>query len=142
MENKIYNIRSKTPLFTYIFKKVSGYLILLTLIVLLLIKYYFPQLQTQLSHKCFTILFIIELFIYSFSRDKIEDERVVFIKYKALAGSLLFSIIYTFIIPFFQYLFASEPMELKGQELIICMLIMFNIFFFLLKRGERNEDIN
>jgi uncharacterized membrane protein YbjE (DUF340 family) len=85
-------------------------------------------------------LFIVGLALYAFSKDKIEDERILAIRYKSLAGALILSIIYCLVVSVLNVVMGD--FQLSGQELIIIALIIYILCFTFLKRLDNNESID
>lgn len=85
-------------------------------------------------------LFIVGLALYAFSKDKIEDERLLAIRHKSLSGAFIFSIIYCLLISLFN-LYVGD-FQLSAQELVMVTLIIYILCFTFLKRSDNNESID
>ena len=85
-------------------------------------------------------LVIIGLAFYIFSKDKIEDERIIAIRHKSLSGAFIFSIIYCLLISLFN-LYIGD-FQLSAQELVMVTLIIYILCFTFLKRSDNNENID
>ncbi|RFZ81855.1 hypothetical protein DYU05_18725 [Mucilaginibacter terrenus] len=84
--------------------------------------------------------FIVGLAVIAFSKETIEDERILAIRTKSLSAAFLFSIIFCLCISALNFILGD--FELSGHELTIVALIIYLLFFAYLKRLDGNESID
>ncbi|RKR80321.1 hypothetical protein BDD43_0418 [Mucilaginibacter gracilis] len=138
MEIKVYKKRGMR-LLPNSFKTVGVIVVLTSFTVAVLIKCLWPQFGIDIMPLLLIDLIIIGLFLISISKDKIEDERIMFIRLNAMAFAFGFATIYTLVAPFVPPMFGDLIKDITGQVVIMNMLMMYLIWFWLLKRTGKNE---
>ena len=138
MEIKVYKKR-EMKLLPNSFKTVGAIVVLTSFTVAVLTKWLWPQFEKAIMGFMVMDLIIIGLFLIAISKDKIEDERIIFIRLNAMAFAFGFAIIYTLVYPFVGSMFGDLIKDITGQGVILNMLIMYLIWFWLLKRTGKNE---
>lgn len=122
------------PLQSNAWQKSTGILLVLLLIVRLMVNSSLLDLSmlfTELNAKDLIDLIIVgSLFIFSFSKEKIEDERVHRLRYKSLTGTFIFVMATIIVFAFSQIL--SGELALFSENILIIpftALIAFQIVF-------------
>lgn len=121
------------------FKKIAIVLIIGTIITGVVLRLVLAPHNIYIK-TIFMDLFIIGLALYAFSKDKIEDERILEIRYRSFAFAFIFLIVYGLLISVFN-LFIGD-FQLNSQELIMASLVAFIVCFTLLKRSDNNESVD
>ncbi|TWR28480.1 hypothetical protein FPZ42_04470 [Mucilaginibacter achroorhodeus] len=121
------------------FKFIGAGLSLVAVTVSIIFRLINFQLNSQLKETLLSLV-IIGLGLLAFSKERFEDERILAIRYKCLAGTVLFSTIFTTIFTVANIIF--DDILLSGQQLIITTLLIYILLFNLLKRNDNNENID
>ncbi len=74
------------------------------------------------------------LFFFALSKNKIEDERTLGLRLKAMAFAFLWGVLYVVVWPLVNHLFKFSLKALSGQQVMFSMLIVYLIIFFLQKK--------
>jgi hypothetical protein len=119
------------------FKKVGLLLILITIIFAVIYQFILFKKSSVLSKHIFLDTLIIGLFLFSFANEKLEDERIMLIRLKAIAQAFVFALTITIISPVFFAVFGNELRDLSSIEVILNMLTMYNISFYIQKRADK-----
>jgi hypothetical protein len=95
---------------------------------------------TPTSKEVFRLLsmnaFILGLLFIAWARDKVEDELTIAIRQKSMVMAFLLTVLYVIIKPFIDMLVKSPIADLKGQELVFNMLLVYLSLYFLQKKGR------
>lgn len=73
--------------------------------------------------------FILGLFIFAWAKSKVEDELTVAIRMKAMGFSSMWAVMYVIFNPIIDMLFHDPIADLKGQELVLSMLLVYLLLF-------------
>ena len=135
MENK--KKKLDLVLFPGYFKVLGVALVLLAFVVPITIK--LLHIEVGLDQKEFfrEIVFSainLGLFFFALSGNKIEDERTLGIRMKAMAFAFLWGVLYVVVWPLVNYFFKFSSKALSGQQIMLSMLIVYLIIFYLQKR--------
>ncbi|MDO5636060.1 MAG: hypothetical protein Q4G18_02260 [Myroides sp.] len=88
---------------------------------------YFTWLNDEISNEIITTLYIVSGIILAFSKEKIEDEFIQSIRFKALVQSTYFTYAITLICVFFTY---GIPFFSVVTLLIFVNLLILNTFYY------------
>jgi hypothetical protein len=144
MESKIYT--SKKPkskdeagLLPHYFKKVGITVMLLAFVAAVVVKTLNIQV-TAGNKEVFRLLimngFILGLLFVAWAKDKIEDEMTVAIRLKAMGWSFIWAVLFVIIKPFVHILFKDPVSDLKSQELVLSMLLVYMLMYYAQKKGR------
>jgi hypothetical protein len=137
MEKKLR--KDKIWLFPNYFKRIGLVVIIFPIIAIIIIKVFgieFTQTQREIL-KIFSMNFLdLGLLFVAFSKDKIEDELIIQIRFKAMAISFIFAAAYSIMNPLTYLIFNDPIKELSSQQLVGSMLLFYLIWFYLLKRNR------
>lgn len=81
---------------------------------------------------------IFGIVIIAFSRNKGEDELMVLLRLKALAGAFMVGMFEVILAPVFDHKFNVNELGGSGGKLVFKMLIMYFVFFYILRRKHNN----
>jgi cytochrome c biogenesis protein CcdA len=115
------------------FKIVGIAVILSSFVVMYLLKNVFTPEQKPIAKVISLNIAIIGLFFIAWTRDKIEDEMSVQMRFHSMAGAFLFGFMYAVLHPFIGFFLNDPELDISGQQLIMTML-MFFIFTYAIKR--------
>jgi hypothetical protein len=120
------------------FKKIGVVLIVLTFAPILFIKLMGVDISLY-DKNLFRIitfdLFILGLLFVVWAKDKIEDERVIFIKFKSMAWAFFLAVLFALVKPLMDFVFEYRVADLPSQILVISMLVVYILFYFIQKRS-------
>jgi hypothetical protein len=137
MEKKLH--KNQLRLLPNYFKKIGLGVFILTFIALMIVKLSgieFTQIQREIYKFIVMNFTTLSLLFVAFSRDKIEDELVIQIRFKAMAISFIFAAAYSIMNPLTYLIFHDPIKELSSQLLVESMLLFYLIWFYLLKRSR------
>lgn len=144
MESKVYTAkkqkrRNEAGLLPHFFKKVGIAVMLLAFVPAVVVKAVGLQL-TPLNKDVFRLLtmnaFILGLLFVAWAKDKVEDELTVAIRFKAMGWSFLWAVLFVIIRPFVDLLFTGAMADLKSQELVFSMLLVYLLLYYVQKKGR------
>jgi hypothetical protein len=144
MENSLYTRErksrgNKTGLLPNYFKKIGIAVMVLAFVPALLVKALgigVSPAQKE-AFKLLTMDFIIlGLLFIAWAKDKTEDEMTVALRLKAMGFAFIWAVLYAVGKPFTDLLFADTLADLKAQELVLSMLLVYLMMFFLQKKGR------
>jgi hypothetical protein len=125
------------------FKKIGIAVIVVAVATLLLLKPFIIDATPETKEFAKVAIFnfiILGVFFFAWSTNKIEDEMTLQIRLKAVLGSFIFIIAYTFIYPFISFfVFSDNNMELSTQQAILTMLFIFIMTHRMMLKGMNNE---
>lgn len=148
MENILVNMetKSKTTLFRLLprYFKVIG-IILIGLAIGTVVLRASLDIELIASHKKWNLilimnLLILGLFFISLSKDRVEDEMTMIIRLNSMAGTFVFSVVYTIVMPITSSLlnnidyFKGVTTELTASGLVLTMLLVYLQFYYFHKR--------
>jgi hypothetical protein len=136
MERKI--LRKEPRFLSVYFKWVGVTIILLALVHGIIMKAMNVELQPDQKEifRIFTMnAFILGLLFIALSRDKFEHEGIGSVRFKAMAWSFIWAVIYVIVSPFIDLLFKDPVEDLSGQQVVMSMLFIYLLMFYLQKKG-------
>jgi hypothetical protein len=80
--------------------------------------------------------FILGLLLIACARDKVEDELTIAIRHKSMIMGFIWGVLYLIIKPLIDMLVKDPITDLKGQELVLSMLLVFLLMYFVQKKGR------
>jgi hypothetical protein len=119
------------------FKVVGILVIALTLPSAAFIRPYIEPHHYQLAKAVTFNMIILGLFLIAWSRDKIEDEMSIHLRFQAMGGAFLFGVMICIINPLVAFLSSSPDFDIQGQQPIMAMLIVFIIVYTVKKRSNK-----
>jgi hypothetical protein len=122
------------------FKKMGIGIILIALLTGLSIKlWHIEMMPTQKAFfKAFTMNgFILGLLFVAFAKEKIEDEMIAQMRLKAMSQTFIWAVLYVIIRPFMDLVFRDPVQDLKGQELVLAMLLGYLLNFHIQKFSNK-----
>ena len=144
MESKFYTMEkrknsSEIGLLPNIFKKVGIAVMLLAFVPAIVAKAVNIPL-TAANKEVFRLLtmnaFILGLLFVAWAKDKVEDELTFAIRLKAMGWAFIWAILFVIIKPFVNMLFNDPVADMKSQELVLSMLIVYLLMYFIQKKGR------
>jgi len=78
---------------------------------------------------------ILGLFLIAWSRDKIEDEMSVHLRFNAMALSFIFGVMFCIMHPIVNLILGDTDFNLPGYQLVMTMLLFF-IFTYTIKKNS------
>lgn len=150
MENLLVNVetKKKTTSFRLLprYFKVIGIVLIGLAIGIVVLK---ASLDIELiaSHKKWNEILVMDLLILgllliSLSKDRVEDEMTMIIRLNSIAGTFVFSVIYTVVMPITSSLlnridyFKGATTELTASGLVFTMLLVYLQFYYFQKRSR------
>lgn len=131
--------KNEIRLFPNHFKKVGALLILLAFIAAPIPRLFHLNL-TQAKQDVFKLMafncIILGLFLIAWAKDKIEDEMTLLIRLKAVSWAFGLAVMLVIINPLMDLVFNDPIIVMKGQELIIQMLLVYLVMYHLFKKGR------
>lgn len=119
------------------FKTVGMVVMVLAIASLVLVKVMHVQIDSPAKEllRILTVdLFLVGLLCIAFARDRMEDEMTTELRIRSMASAFLFAVIFVMVMPIIS-LVAGDPIEdMKGQQVIITMLIIYLLRFYTSKR--------
>ena len=85
-----------------------------------------------------TIILITGLMTIAWTREKVEDEFTLRVRYKCMAFAFILAILYVIAAPIFVMTIGNIPSYLGATELVIGMLLVYLASFSFQKRGQKN----
>ena len=134
MESK--SVKKELKLLPQYFKKIGILVMILSFATAVIVKSrYADLLQSQKDlFRVFTLnAFILGLFFIAWSKDKIEDEMIIAIRYKAMAWTFSFVVIYVIVSPIVDLFFNGPERILSSQQVVMSMLFSYLIMYYLQK---------
>lgn len=135
MENKRKN--QDLVLFPGYFKIIGIALVLLAFVVSIMIKLLHIEIgfdQKEFFREIIFSAMNLGLIFFALSKNKIEDERTLGLRLKAMAFAFLWGVIYVVVWPLVNHLFKFSLKALSGQQVMFSMLIVYLIIFYLQKK--------
>jgi hypothetical protein len=90
------------------------------------------------SNEVFRLLsmnaFIVGLLFIAWARDKVEDELTVAIRQNSMLVAFIWGVLNVIIKPFIDMLVKDPVKDLKAQELISSMLLIYLVLYFVQKK--------
>jgi hypothetical protein len=77
---------------------------------------------------------IIGLIFIALAKEKLEDEQIMSLRFKAMGYTFLSAVLYIVIISLFNLILGVIAKSLDGQELVLAMLIAYFPYFFMIKK--------
>ncbi|CAM4136689.1 hypothetical protein FLAN108750_12355 [Flavobacterium antarcticum] len=131
---------SNTPrLFPNSFKKIGLAIIILAVISAVAVKFLLdePNLETKALLKTFHFSFLnIGLFIFSMSKDKLEDERSMLRRMQAMLFTIGFAVLYLLFSPLVDLAFGNLITEMSANHLMLLLLLEYIIFYRIQMRTQ------
>jgi len=93
--------------------------------------------QKALAKSITMNVILIGLFLIAWTRDKIEDEMSIHLRFQSMALSFLFGVMYCIIHPVVNVIIGDTDYDLPGQQLVMAMLIFFIIIFAIRKKSTK-----
>jgi len=119
------------------FKIVGLIVIILGFIIAFCVKPYITAGQKPLAKTITINVIIIGLFLIAWTRDKIEDEMSVHLRFQSMAVAFLFGIIFCLFHPVVSSFLNDTDLDISGQQLVMTMLLFFIFTYFLKKRSNK-----
>lgn len=120
-------------LFPSYFKFIGLAIIALSFAGALLAKPYITVDQKPLAKTITINVIIIGLFFIAWTRNKVEDEMSVHLRFQAMALAFLFGIMFCLFHPVVSSFLNDTDLDISGQQLVMTMLLFF-IFTYTIKR--------
>ncbi|MCW3075212.1 MAG: hypothetical protein JWP69_2281 [Flaviaesturariibacter sp.] len=119
------------------YKKV-GWSILLTTIAVPFLSLILPDLweQKQTIKPFLVSGMLVGLLIIALARDKVEDELIMELRLKALAGAFIIGCAYVIFNPFIDLLFGDAVSNGSIGSIFFTMSLWYHLNFYLLKRSR------
>jgi len=124
-------------LFPTYFKIVGLIVIVLGFVAMFVLKPIVTPEQKPLAKTITINIVILGLFFIAWSRDKIEDEMSVHLRFHAMALSFIFGVMFSFADPIINLITGSDDFDLPGQQLVMTMLLFFIFTYAIKKRSNR-----
>lgn len=129
---------NKKGLLPNYFKKIGIAIVILAIIIPIIIRLSLPELH---SHKALIKLLamniiILGLFFIAWSRDKIEDEMTLHIRFMSMVRAFVFGIILVILQPLVDVVFSEPIAEISSQQLIATMLLFFIFTYAVQKKAN------
>lgn len=119
------------------FKTVGMVVMVLAIASLVLVKVMHVQIDSPAKEllRILTVdLFLVGLLSIAFARDRMEDEMTTELRIRSMASAFLFAVIFVMVMPIIS-LVAGDPIEdMKGQQVIMTMLIIYLLRYYTSKR--------
>jgi hypothetical protein len=117
------------------FKPVGIAVVILAIVGMIIFRSFIMEYESQKAlAKSITVnAIIIGLFLFSWSRDKVEDEMNLQLRFTSMGAAFIFGVVYCIIHPVVSLLIDGVNFDLPGQQLVMTMLLMF-IFIFAMKK--------
>jgi hypothetical protein len=77
---------------------------------------------------------IASLLLYSLAKDKIEDELKLLLRMQSLAFAFIFGVMYVIIQPLANLFFYGQILDVKSQQVVLSMLLVYLIIFIYKKK--------
>jgi len=119
------------------FKIVGLIVIALSFVAAFFMKSYITADQKPLAKTITINIIIVGLFLIAWTRDKVEDEMSVHLRFQSMAVSFLFGVMYAVFFPVASYFMDGTNLDISGQQLVMAMLIFFIFTYTFKKRGNR-----
>ena len=119
------------------FKVIGIAVITLALIALFVLKPLFGDSiheNKELLKVIFLDFIILGLIFIAWTRDKVEDEMTVHLRFRAMGMAFIYAVVYVFVHPIITLLWLDGNLDLNGQQIIIATLIMFSFFYYTQKK--------
>jgi hypothetical protein len=121
-----------------IYFKVVGILVIaLALLGTAFIRPYIQPNHYQLARTVTFNMIILGLFFIAWSRDKIEDEMSLHLRFQAMGGAFGFGVMFCMFHPLVAFLLSSPDLDIQGQQPIMSMLLFFIIIYTIMKRSNK-----
>lgn len=131
--------RSPRQLPTY-FKKIGIAVTVLAVAPIVLVKTRnidMAQHTKHLFHELTLNAFIIGLLLIALAKDKIEDEMIIAIRIRSMAGAFLFPVGYVIIRSLVDIAFNDPEPDMSAHEIVLAMLFVYLFRYYLQKRRVR-----
>src|ERR1035437_6618047 len=102
-------------LLPHYFKKIGRGIILLVIIILIICSYFKVEFKNYNPIIATVLLDLITIggLLYTFAKDKIEDELLNLIRLQSVAYAFIFSVLYVVILPLIAYLISGHDIDVK-----------------------------
>ena len=134
MESK--SVKKELVLLPQYFKKIGIIVMILSFVSALIIKSRYAD-MIQLERDLFRVFalnaLILGLFFIAWSKDKIEDEMIIAIRYKAMAWTFSFVVLYVIVSPIVDLFFNGPERILSSQQVVMSMLFSYLIMYYVQK---------
>lgn len=116
------------------FKIIGLGIILVTIILLVIRKIFFNELDFFQNHKSELKIFsfdflLIGTFLICLAKDKIEDERIELLRTQSMAIAFVFGVGFTLLMPFVELLFGDPITEGDPHQIILTMMWVYLFWF-------------
>lgn len=81
--------------------------------------------------------FILGLLLVAMAKERVENERMMALRRKAMAGALVTAVLLVLIKPLVDLLFKEPVGDMKSQEFVVGMLFAYLLLYYLQKKGLR-----
>jgi hypothetical protein len=120
------------------FKKAGIAVMLLAFATLVIVKTVNVTLS-PVSKEVFKLItmntFILGLLFIAWAREKFEDELTIAIRQKSMIMGFIWGVLYVIIRPFMDMLVKGPIGEVKGQELVLSMLLVYLLMYFVQRKA-------
>lgn len=124
------------------FKKIGIGILILFFIPALILKFlnvsFFIE-NRLLFRELTTSIFILGLFFIAWSKEKIENNDIQLLRYKAFAVSFFFAVFRVLLTPLTDFLFGESVGDTKPTDVILNMLMIYLFVFYLTKKARPTE---
>jgi len=124
------------------FKKIGIGILVLFFIPSLIIKLLDVSFFTQnriFFRELTTSVFILGLFFIVWSKEKIENNDIQLLRFKAFAVSFFFAVFRVLLTPFIDFLFGDSVGDTKPTDVILNMLMIYLFIFYITKKARPKE---
>jgi hypothetical protein len=126
-------------LLPHYFKKVGIVIMVLALVPAIIVKAAHIPLAPE-GREMFRLLtmnaFILGLLFMVWSKDKVEDEMTISLRMKAMGWTFTWAVLFVIIKPFVDMLFRDPVSDMKSQELVLTMLLLYLLIYYVQKKGR------
>ncbi len=132
MESKL--SRFKSILFPRYFKGIGLLVMVVALGFPAIVKSMHLGLDLDFLKPLFSNAFMLGLFFFAFSRDKVEDEMTLDIRLKAMAWAFATGVEIVILIPLVDVIFKEPIRVLNAQMVMTAMLVAYVVMYYLIKK--------
>lgn len=117
------------------FKFIGSIVVLFAVITVILLKEKAPLLLPAYKPLVINAV-ILGLSVIIWSKDKVEDEMILTIRLRAMAGSFVAGVVYVFVAPILDFLFTDPVGIIDAQQVVLYMLIGYLLSYYIQKTAS------
>ena len=72
---------------------------------------------------------LIGFLLYSFAKEKIEDELMILIRLQSMANAFILTILYTLLLPIFGFIISGRNIDVEGLHVILISLLTYSFIY-------------